>query len=409
MLFVLHISPLPRLRLRRLVDDEKAGTARQESSVTEQRNALRVKIRSWQKIQPIYMPGLLSLQHNLMADHPSTTTGANQSEHIPLWLPSSLSSENRRVACVANVVEFEEKLRTAQCYDLLEKIRHVLRMKSRMVLFKNKNIRGQAAGTRSRTVINRVQDRAKYLTRHYCIARLAKLSLSGPGDWEHHLRELKDGDVRSYQDPDRLKKSKGRRGTFEDDQLVGNAEAVDEGDAGVDLIAEARNRRDGTGETRRTLSWIWLVERSDGTNEGGGSGSTDDILRAEWAKSRARATRATEEVLMLREEMRRLIEFLNWKARWWTVRQTLRPVNNSALQEGLLSYAIKQARVQRELSSLAQGLFKTPLEEMGSLDSMGGDDGEDDDEENITSSVGDDEDEEEEGFEGCDDEDDEDE
>ena len=107
--------------------------------------------------------------------------------------------------------------------------------------------------------------------------------------------------------------------------------------------------------------------------------------------------------------MRRLIEFLNWKARWWTVRQTLRPVNNSALQEGLLSYAIKQARVQRELSSLAQGLFKTPLEEMGSLDSMGGDDGEDDDEENITGSVGDDEDEEEEGFEGCDDEDDEDE
>jgi hypothetical protein len=30
---------------------------------------------------------------------------------------------------------------------------------------------------------------------------------------------------------------------------------------------------------------------------------TDDILRAEWAKSRAWAARATEEVLLLKEEM----------------------------------------------------------------------------------------------------------
>jgi len=94
------------------------------------------------------MPGLLSLEEALMADHTGATAGANRSELIPLWLPSSISHERRQVACGVNVVEFEEKLRTAQCYDLLEKIRHVLRVKSRMVLFKNKNIRGQAAGTR---------------------------------------------------------------------------------------------------------------------------------------------------------------------------------------------------------------------------------------------------------------------
>jgi len=399
--FMSRVSSLPRLRLHRLVDDKKAGTAQQETSITEQRNALRTKIRSWQRIQPIYMPGLLGLQDSLMANHPSTTAGANHSEHIPLWLPSSLSSESRRVACVANVVEFEEKLRTAQCYDLLEKTRHLLRIKSRMVLFKNKNIRGQAAGTRSRTLINRIQDRAKHLTQYYRIARSAKLSLSGPGDWEHQLRELKDSDVRSYQDPDRLKKRKARRGTLEDDQLVEGVEAFgEEPGVGVDLLAETRGRRDGTGETRRMLSWIWLVERRDGAYEGGGSSGNDDILRAEWAKSRARATHATEEVLMLREEMRRLIEFLNWKARWWTVRQTLRLVKDPALQEGLLSYAIKQSRIQRELCNLAQGLFKTPLEDMSTLDSVSGDD--DEDEEGvITGNAGDNEESNDEGFEGC--------
>lgn len=404
--FALCVSPFPRLRLRRLVDGEKAGTARQETSITEQRNALRTKIRSWQKIQPIYMPGLLSIQEVLMANHPSATAGANHSEHIPLWLPSSLDHERRQTVCVANLVEIEEKLRTAQCYDLLEKIRHVLRVKSRMVLFKNKNIRGQVAGTRSRTVINRVQDRAKYLAQHYRIARTAKFSLSGVGDWEHCLRELKDGDVRSYQDSDRLKTRKGRKGTLEDDQLVAEVEACDERDVGVDLIADTRSRRDGTGETRRTLSWIWLVERRDGAYEGEGSSSNDDILRAEWAKSRARATRATEEVRMLREEMRRLVEFLNWKARWWTERQTLRLVKSPALQEGIFSYAIKQARVQRELCGLAQGLFKTPLENMATLDSGGSDNGEE--EGDVTGDFGGDEDSEEEGFEGGDDDDDDD-
>jgi len=272
-----------------------------------------------------------------------------------------------------------------------------------MVQFKNKNIRGQAAGTRSCTVINRVQDRARYLSQHYRIALAAKLALSGPGDWEKHLRILNDSDVHSYQDPDRLQKRNGRRGTLEDGQLEAAAMVRDEEqlDEGIDLMTEKRSRRDGTGETRRTLSWIWLVERGDGTFEGVGSGQSDDILQSEWAKSQARSNRAIEEVRLLREEMRRLVEFLNWKARWWTERQTLRSSNNKALFEGITSYAIKQARVQRELSALAQNLFKTPLEEMdAALDSMGDDEDEGDEVNEVGDMDDTADDNGEEGFEG---------
>ena len=346
------------------------------------------------------MPGLLGLEAELLASL-NTSTNSHQPEHVPLWLPSSLSPEMCQIACAANVAAYEEKLRTAQCHDLLEKIRHILRIKTHMVQFKNKNIRGQVAGTRSRTVINRVQDRARYLSQHYCIARAAKLALSGPGDWEKQLRVLNDSDVRSYQDADRLQKRKGRKGTLEDDQLEAatGTHNEDQQDVGIDLMAEKRSRRDGTGETRRTLSWIWLVERGDGSFEGTG-GQSDDILRSEWAKSRSRCNRSIEEVRLLREEMRRLVEFLNWKARWWTERQTLRPVNNVALLEGITSYAIKQTRVQRELGALAQTLFKTPLEEMdATLDSMGsGDDEEEDDEGDET--MEDAADDNEDGFEG---------
>jgi len=350
-----------RLRLRRLVKGENT-TSRQEASLTEQRNALRVKIANWQRIQSIYMPGLLSIQSDDSLTIPPSPD-SHQPENMLLWLPSSLPPSRRKAACAPMLPDYEEKLRTAQCYDALEKLRHVLRVKTRMVQFKNKNIRGQAGGTRSRTVINRVQERAAYVSQHYRIVRAAKFQLSGPGDWEQNLRALKDSDVRSYQDPDRIKRGPGRRGVLEDNQM----DIIEERQgAGITLIPESRRKRDGTGETYKTLSWIWLVERPDGALEGEGSnkGDSDGILRAEWCKSRARVNRSVEEVKTVREEMRRCIESLNWEARWWTERHASRVVVDHALTEGLVSYAIKQTTIKRELIASAQSLFKTPLEDV---------------------------------------------
>jgi len=250
--------------------------------------------------------------------------------------------------------------------DTLEKIRHILRVKSRMVHFKNKNVRGQTSSTRSRAVIDRIQERAAHLAHYYRLVRAAKLSLSGPGQWEKQLQDLKDGDVRSYQDPNRLKKQHGRRGTIEDGQLETLVPSSGVGSAtdSINLMPESRSRRDGTGEMTRTLSWIWLVERRDGKVEGLNDDENDDILRSEWAKSRARANRSSEEVMMVREEMRRLVEFLMWMARVWSERQSKRVVGDKALAEGLVAYAVEQAALQRRLCAAFQTLFKTPLQEM---------------------------------------------
>jgi len=87
----------------------------------EQRNALRAKIANWQRIQSIYMPGLLSIQ----SDNSSTSLPSPDShlaENMLLWLPSSLSPSRRKAACTPMLPEYEEKLRTAQCYDSLEKL-----------------------------------------------------------------------------------------------------------------------------------------------------------------------------------------------------------------------------------------------------------------------------------------------
>ena len=168
------------------------------------------------------MPGLLQYRHNI--SHRSTTTSATAPSENPedadLWLPSRIPSSHCERVCVKGLATSEEKLRTAQCYDALESLRHVLTIKTRMIQFKNKNLRGQRAGTRSRAVIDRVHERARVAADKYRIARRAKLALSGTGDWEKTLRLLEDGDVRSYQDPDRLKPRQARRGILEDHQIA---------------------------------------------------------------------------------------------------------------------------------------------------------------------------------------------
>jgi len=263
-----------------------------------------------------------------------------------------------------------------------------------MVYFKNKNARGQREGLRSRTVIDRVFERARVAAERYRVARRAKLGLSGAGDWEDMLRVLEDGDIRGYQDVEKLPVRVGRPGTLEDEQVAAQEAAAattqdvpvataNDDVAAVDLVGEARDKRDGTGETRRTLSWIWTTNSRlpDANDEG------DDILRSEWAKSRARAERCREEVLLLKEEMRRAVAFLDWKTKWWLDRRLTRNNVSKELAEGLAAYAEGQAELQKELRDHFCMLWKMPLVDnvatsaSGEESEEGDDDNEEDDNE----------------------------
>jgi hypothetical protein len=79
-------------------------------------------------------------------------------------------------------------------------------------------------------------------------------------------------------------------------------------------------------------------------------------MRVEWAKMKARADRWEEERLLPIEEMRRVIHFLDWRAKWWQERADLRPDVDPALRNGLHAYAAKQADIQQ---GLARSFAKT--------------------------------------------------
>ncbi|KDR66325.1 hypothetical protein GALMADRAFT_1156932 [Galerina marginata CBS 339.88] len=329
-------------------------------SVAEERAILWKKIEPWRHLQTVYMPGLIQYHHDREHLEPGSTMDSENPEEVSLWLPSALPAAVRELVCTTGLSSAEEKLRTAQCYDSLIGIRDTLRLKTRMVHFKNKNIRGQKHNTRSRSIIDRVHDKAKQSAWRYRDARKAKLALAGPGPWEQHLRILENKDIRSYQDPEHVKKRTGRKGIWEDD-VEPRRLPVDGDDSDIDLMQEDRHKRDGTGQTHTTLSWIWTVEHHDSSSNG------DDVLRSEWARSRARAERATEEVLLLREEMRRVLAFLNWKAKWWSSKQESRPTSDVVLAEGIRAYAVDQGSLQRKLQLSFQEIWKAPLQDMENI------------------------------------------
>ncbi|THU75376.1 hypothetical protein K435DRAFT_564092, partial [Dendrothele bispora CBS 962.96] len=130
--------------------------------------------------------------------------------------PSSVPADRRLAVCLEGIPAIEDHMRTAQCNSAINTLRHTLRVKSRMVIFKNANIVGQRPGNRSRDIIDRVHERAKKFANCYRVARSAKLALIGPGRWEEALRVLKDSDVTSYRDQHRFQTGPGRRGLNED-------------------------------------------------------------------------------------------------------------------------------------------------------------------------------------------------
>ncbi|KAK7018821.1 hypothetical protein VNI00_018212 [Paramarasmius palmivorus] len=385
-------------KLKQLKDEQKREqTVRQSRKLTDQRNAVRRRLRAYQDLQPIYMPGLL--QH-LTDTAQSEDTMDSDPESVKLWLPSELPEDLIDRLCVSGLRRVEGQLQRARCFNSLHGVRHTLRVKTRMVLFKNRNVRGQRASGKSREIINRVVRRAKWYASRYRVARSAYLKLMGPGDWEMVLRPLRSEDVRSYRDPASLKVGPGRKGNDEDDQgeverlrifreIVAREEKdKDEGQeeeeeeeeweneettlGDLDLIPPDRQQwehrsKHGTGETRKDLSWIWTaggkIDIEDGADE-----NENEILRVEWCKSRARARRAIEEVALVQEEMRRTLAFLEWRAIQWEECTEIDFDLRSTEREGYTAYALSQASVQRSLKARFQLEWQMPLEKVEEIE-----------------------------------------
>lgn len=295
--------------MAKFVKEQKKEDQTDSDTISKRRAVLRDKIDSYEQVRSVYMPGLLQMLLEMASecliagstDIQLFSSDQTLVEHIKLWLPSEIEANKRQKVCIAPLPAIEDRLRTARCQDALHNLQHTLRVKSWMMAFKNKNIKGQRENLRSRAVIDRVTSRMKHYAQLYRENRQAKLKLSGLGKWEESLRVLLDGDMTSYRDQARLKAKPGRNGVNEDSwepsahnvSMGGSDDSAEAGD--LDLrstvrigIHEHPGRKagevaphwEGTGETAKVLSWIWTAGLSTPVEDGADDGN--EILRAEW-------------------------------------------------------------------------------------------------------------------------------
>ncbi|KAF7969802.1 hypothetical protein HWV62_25985 [Athelia sp. TMB] len=100
-------------------------------------------------------------------------------ESAKLWLPSDLSTEERRTGCDARLLEMELKFHVAQCDKSLNMIRAYLHTKLHLIHCRNKNSTGQHKATRSRTPLGCLTDRINMQSNKYTHARNSLMALGG--------------------------------------------------------------------------------------------------------------------------------------------------------------------------------------------------------------------------------------
>ncbi|KAI0029032.1 hypothetical protein K488DRAFT_57293, partial [Vararia minispora EC-137] len=231
------------------------------------------------------------------------------------FFPSDLPPDTRRTIRPF-LVEIEADIRLAAMAKDLEDLKGHLRLRSCLNRFKRDNISGQHANTRARAAQNSVQALIDDAGDRYLRSREAYMALVGDGEWTQKFRELRPGDKVGLNERAVLE--------AEENSLITAREFT------------ASQRGIASGETRHKVSWIWR------TGASGKEGLTDD-LRLEWFKARSRARRHREEVVLLLEEMDRVLAFCDWEALRWQKRGSARSVDDPDLREGLSAGALKMA------------------------------------------------------------------
>jgi hypothetical protein len=206
------------------------------AELQEKRHTLRCRIESWRAIQKIYMPCIeqvCTAYYSSQSTASSTqqtsgdeSTPAETPEVKPLFFPSSVASSFWSTGCIPGLVDKERRLRLAQADDGLNELRRQLRISATLRDYKKVQVgSSQKMGTRMRNLLSRFHDKTIRCAERYSAAYQALSTLDPNGHWTARLRFL---------------------------------------DHKKDLRAPRRSEDDESRETRRELSWIWLVLREDG-------------------------------------------------------------------------------------------------------------------------------------------------
>ncbi|KAJ7490102.1 hypothetical protein B0H11DRAFT_1719907 [Mycena galericulata] len=323
---------------QRRIRAELAGralvTADRESKIHDRRVALLHKLGKFRTLQETFTPGAVRAR---LADEAAMDPEAQpiKAEAIKLYMPSELSDLERGVGCQRGLVKLEIRLRESQCHNALVQLRSHLHTKRHLIGFRNTHVTGQVKATKARTLISQVGERAQAAADKYRHGRDALTRLAGAA-YAPHFQELRAADI-----------------TLDGEELDSDV-AARKKLAMLGAGKGARTPRHVPGTSRKVLSWIWAASGAMQDAEKDLHDCKCVSLRVEWSRAKARKVRWEEEVLLLREEMRRVLRYLAWQVEWWRERITVRPDASPELRAGLAAYAAHQALVYEELATYFQ-------------------------------------------------------
>ncbi|KAK7025353.1 hypothetical protein VNI00_016064 [Paramarasmius palmivorus] len=308
--------------------EKDGGSVQYKTEVVEKRAKLGRLIARFRSLQQIYTPAALAYLTTL-----PNYSNVDTVEKIPVLLPSGLPEALRIQSLMGDWVIREVEYRRAQLRTSLRGLRSHLFIRAGLNIERSTQARGQKDSTRSRQDLARNEEDIAAFKSKYRAAWNALLVLVG----EEKLREempgyqaLHDHDVRSHED--------------QDSYCVVSSRKIRPALDSRPLLVE--------GESRRALSWIWT-----GVDVTGDSKAMQEALRIEWSKCWARKRRWDEELALVVEEKRRVVESLRFEQRKW-LRRAADEVNEP---EGYAAYALRQAALREGLVERFETVWKTPI------------------------------------------------
>ncbi|KAJ7708001.1 hypothetical protein B0H16DRAFT_1746369 [Mycena metata] len=289
--------------------------ADQQERVQEMRIAFFSKLKRWRRLQADYMSAAV---HEL-------------EEEEDAWDPD-LPPPNAEDGCRPGLPAMEGKLREGQCCDSLRVLRSRLHAKRHLLNYRDESVVGQRAATRAYTLIERIGEQVGAVSGKYRRARTALIALRGRAVCEGFC-ELKASDIQL--DEEREVDARARKRLSE-------------------IGSRPRRKGPALSSKDKVFLWIWTA--------GGGPGEDEAALhdfRVEWSKAKARKERWEEEVALLREEMKRVLRFLCWRAVWWESKHSSCTQVSRELASGLKAYAAHQASLHREITRKFKGAWDT--------------------------------------------------
>ena len=80
-----------------------------------------------------------------------------------------------------------------------------------------------------------------------------------------------------------------------------------------------------------------LVNQAISRQQTIGEDEFNGTMQVEWSKARACMQRWNEELLIVQEDMQRVLVYLNWKAGWWHERSSLWDHMDGTILSGILA------------------------------------------------------------------------